>query len=173
LKLNAGPVADARNLFLFSFYSKGIRFGNCIMLRREDVRDGRIHIRVSKGGKYISIKIHARLQAILDLYPIGEFVFPFVDHEPDDPEEFLKLIGSCNTVVNRNLKVVAALAEIKKKLTFHIARHTFAYLLKQKTHSILVIQDALGHSESRTTEQYLKALDDEILDSEMEKLYGV
>jgi hypothetical protein len=35
-----------------------------------------------------------------------------------------------------------------------------------------VIKDALGHSESRTTEIYLKALDDERLDKEMDKLYG-
>lgn len=172
LQLKPGAVNDARNLFLFSFYFKGMRFGNCIMLRREGVRDGRVYIRTSKGGKYISIKIHSRLQAILDIYPEGEFVFPFVDNEPEDPEEYLKLVGSRNTIVNRNLKIVAALAEIKKELTFHTARHTFAYLLKQKTHSVLVIQDALGHSDSRTTEQYLKALDDEILDPEMEKLYG-
>ena len=36
-----------------------------------------------------------------------------------------------------------------------------------------IIQDALGHSDSRTTEIYLKTLKDERLDGEMEKLYGV
>lgn len=82
------------------------------------------------------------------------------------------MIDSLNVIVNRNLKVVAELVGISKALTFHIARHTFAFHLKKKTDSIHVIKDSLGHSRSSTTEQYLQALDDEYLDIEMDKLYG-
>lgn len=172
LKLKPGSVKDARNLFLFSFYAKGLRFGNCIMLRRKDISSGRINVKTSKGGKFISIKIHARLQGILDQYDGKEFVFPFVNCEPEDPEEYIELVNSRNSVVNYNLKIVAKLALISKPLTFHIARHSFAFLLKLKTDNINVIQDSLGHSDQRITATYLKALDDEFLDNELEKLYG-
>lgn len=172
LKLAPGPVADARNLFLFSFYAKGQRFEVCTILRRDQVREGRIHFRTNKGNDYISVKIHARLQAILDQYPTGEFVFPFVKAIPDTKEKYLKMIASINTGVNSNLKIVAALAKLTTNLTVHMARHSFAYQLKKVTDSINVIQDSLGHSDQRTTQIYLKSLDDEILDKEMDKLYG-
>jgi len=75
-------------------------------------------------------------------------------------------------MVNRDLKTIAALCNIKKNLTFHMARHTFADHLKQTSTSIHVIQDSLGHSDARTTQMYLTSLGDERLDKEMDKLYG-
>lgn len=173
LKLSPGPAADARNIFLFSYYAKGARFENCAVLRRADIRDGRINFRTNKGNKYLSVKIHARLQAILDQYQDGDFVFPYVKEIPEDAEEYINMIGSKNTVVNRNLKVVQSLAEIHTPISMHIARHSFAYHLKKVSGNINVIQDALGHSDQRTTQIYLKSLDDQRLDGEMEKLYGV
>lgn len=172
LQLSPGPVADALNLFLFSYYAKGARFENCIMLRREDISNGRIHFRTNKGNKYISVKVHARLQAILDLYPEGDYIFPYVKEEPEDPAEYLSVVGSRNVIANRNLKVAAALAEIDKPITFHMARHSFAFHLKKVTKNINIIQESLGHSDQKTTAIYLKALDDEVLDEEMDKLYG-
>ena len=173
LPLSTGPVADARNIFLFSFYAKGQRFEVCATLRRDQVANGRIHFRTNKGNEFISVKIHTRLQAILDLYPEGEFIFPYVSEIPTDPEAYLSMISSCNTIVNRNLKVVARGAKIKTTLTMHIARHSFAYQLKKVSDNVNVIQDALGHSDQRITQAYLKALEDERLDPEMEKLYGL
>jgi integrase/recombinase XerD len=173
LELAPGPVNDARNLFLFSYYAKGARFENCIMIKRSDIHSGRIFFRTNKGNKYISVKIHERLQAILNHYPEGEYIFPYTAEAPAGAAAYLKHIDSRNVIVNRNLKVVQALAEIKTHLTFHIARHSFAYHLKKVSDNINVIQDSLGHSDQRTTQIYLKALDDDRLDGEMEKLYGV
>lgn len=172
LPLKPGPVNDARNLFLFSYYCKGARFENCVMFRRPDLVNDRAMFRSNKGNKYLSVKIHARLQAVIDTYPDGEFLFPYVKKMPVGKKEYKGMIDSLNVIVNRNLKIVAQLAGISKLLTFHIARHTFAYHLKKKTDSMHVIQDSLGHSKSSTTEVYLKALDDEYLDKEMDKLYG-
>jgi len=169
----SGALADARNLFLFSFYAKGQRFENCITLRRDQVRNGRIFFVTNKGKDPISVKIHGRLQAILDLYTGEEFVFPMIRELPSDPEKYINLIGSWNTVVNKNLKAVARLAKIKTPVSFHIARHSFANQLKGVTGNIHAIKEALGHSDYRTTEIYLKSLEDEAIDGEMEKLYGV
>lgn len=171
LKLQPGPVNDARNLFLFSYYCKGARFENCVTVKRVDVINDRILFKTNKGNKFISVKIHSRLQAIISAYE-GEFLFPYIKELPVGKKAYKGKIDSLNTVVNCNLKIVAQLAGISKPLTFHIARHTFAFHLKKKTDSMHVIQDSLGHSKSSTTEQYLQALDDEALDKEMDKLYG-
>lgn len=171
LQLKLGPVNDARNLFLFSYYCKGARFENCIMAKRSDVVNDRVMFKTNKGNKYISVKIHTRLQAIIGAYE-GDFLFPYIKVMPAGKKEYKKKIDSLNVIVNRNLKIVASLAGITKELTFHIARHTFAFHLKKKTDSIHVISDSLGHSRSQTTEIYLQSLDDEYLDKEMDKLYG-
>lgn len=173
LQLRHGSVNDARNLFLFSYYTKGQRFENCITMRRDQVIGGRLVIITNKGKDHMSVKIHSRLQAILDQYPgDGELLFPFIEQLPTDTKGYLAAVESQNTVFNRNLKVVAMHAEIKKPLTFHIARHSFADQLSNLTDSVSVVQAALGHSDEKTTRLYLNALKDERLDPEMEKLYG-
>lgn len=171
LQLQDGPVNDARNLFLFSYYSKGQRFENCIMVKREHIKNDRIFFKTNKGQKFISVLIHDRLRDILKQYKGKGFVFPYVTGIPEKKKDYIKLIDVCNVIVNRNLKIVSALAETKP-FTFHVARHSFAYHLKKVAGNIAVIQDSLGHSNSRTTEIYLKALDDEFLDTEVSKLYG-
>lgn len=173
LKLKPGPVNDARNLFLFSYYCKGNRFETCITCRRDMIVNGRVILKTNKGEKFVSVKVHSRLQAIIDQYAGDDtYLFPYIKETPKTKKEYIKTIDSVNVIVNRNLKTVAALAGISKALTFHIARHTFAFHMKKKTDSIHVIKDALSHSRSSTTEIYLQALDDEYLDEHMRKLYG-
>lgn len=167
-----GPYQDARNLFLFSYYAKGARFENCIFLESIDIRNGRIFFKTNKGQKYISVLISAKLQKVLDQYPGKPFVFPYIKKHPADNFEYRQVKDSANSQVNKYLKVVGAMAEIKIPLTFHIARHSLAFHLKKTSASIHVIKDVLGHSDTRTTEIYLKGLDDEYLDEEMKKLYG-
>jgi integrase len=173
LDLKPGPVNDARNLWLFSYYCKGNRFETCITCRRDMIINGRIIFKMNKGEKFVSVKIHSRLQAIIDQYEgKGQLLFPYITSLPKDKKEYLKKIDSLNVIVNRNLKIVAALAGVKTKLTFHIARHTFATHLRDVSDNIHVIKESLGHSSTRTTEIYLKSLGDEKLDKEMDKLYG-
>jgi integrase len=172
LPLQPGRLNDDRNLALFSYYCKGARFETCITFKRENIRGDRLLFISNKGGKPFSVKIHPRLQKIIDQYREGEYLFPQVLELPADPLKYKKLLDVQNTLVNRSLKIIAGLCEIKINLTFHIMRHSFAWHLKKTSTSIHVIKDALNHSDSRTTEIYLKALDDEILDGEMEKLYG-
>lgn len=174
LKLRSGPTNDARNIFLFSYYTKGQRFETCLMCKKEAVSQGRIHFRSNKGLKYLSVKIHPRLKKIIDQYKKGpgEYLFPYLLETPASKKAYISKVGSFNAMVNAELKTVAALAGIKINLSMHIARHTFAFHLKQSGSSIHVIKDALGHSKTDTTEIYLKALDDEVIDKDMERLYG-
>lgn len=177
LPLKSGAVKLARDLFLFSFYCKGIRFETVITMQNSAVDDNRIHFQTNKGKKFLSQHLHSRLKAIVEAYGADNgYLFPVLT-EPlaeltKDPFAYRKALDVANTLTNRNLKTAAKLAGIKKPVTFHIARHTFAYLLKQVSSNIHVIKDSLGHSKSDITEVYLKELDDQFLDAELHKLYG-
>lgn len=166
------PYQDARNLFLFAYYSKGARFENCIFLERKNIRDGRIYFETNKGHKFLSVLISQKLQAILNHYPTGQYVFPYIKETPPDEFIYRSVKDVANSLVNRYLKVIGAMAGIKVPLTFHLSRHAIAFHLKKAGVEISSIQDILGHSSSRTTEIYLKSLDDEFLDEEMKKIYG-
>jgi len=168
----SGPYNDARNLFLFSYYAKGARFENCIFLERKDIRDGRIYFETNKGHKNLSVLISAKLKRILDQYPTGQYVFPYIKETPENEFIYRSVKDSANTMVNRYLKVVTGLAKIQIPVTFHQARHSISFHLKKAGVNINAIQDVLGHSSVRTTEIYLKSLDDESLDEEMKKVYG-
>ena len=63
-----------------------------------------------------------------------------------------------NQKVNEMLKLIAEIAEIKKRLTFHSARHTFAMISLNMDIPIEVIQDLLDHSGLETTKIYAKML---------------
>lgn len=174
LCLQPGIVNDARNLFLFSYYCKGARFETCITMLKKQVGKERIEFKTNKGEKYLSVKIHPRLANLVSYYKKspGPFLFPFLSEHPENKRAYISTMNSWNTYVNRQLKIIAGLAGIKINLSMHIARHSFAFHLKQNSDNIHVIQEALGHSRQVTTETYLKALGDEVLDKEMEKLYG-
>lgn len=195
LVIPAGPINDARNLFLFSYYCKGARFENCVMMLKAHIKNDRISWRINKGKRLISVKIHSKLQAILDQYKDhqGAFIFPYADklrdHRRYGPAiknyinkggevlegketSHIKMIDVLNVTIGRCLDEIARQLEWKDSLNFHKARHSFAFHLKKRTDSISVIQDSLGHKDQRTTEIYLQSLDDEQLDVEMRKLYG-
>jgi integrase/recombinase XerD len=164
----------ARDLFLFSYYCKGVRFETCITAKKSAIANGRIYLQANKGKQFISILIHPKLQAIIDRYKDNktDTIFGRVNtKEIDMVKAKRSKIGSENTMINGLLKDVAALAEIPIPLSMHHARHTLAFHLKQVTENIHVIKEALGHSRTQITETYLNALDDEAIDNQMAKVY--
>jgi integrase/recombinase XerD len=174
LQLKPGPVKLARDLFLFSYYCKGLRFENCICIPKSALTNGRLHYIINKGLKHLSTRLHPKLQAIIDEYInndtdtiFGRFSLKDIDTKKKKRGK----VGSENAYINNNLKDVAILAEIPIALSFHHARHAFAYHMKIGGKTLEVIKDSLGHSRSSITEVYIKSLDDEYLDKEVEDLY--
>jgi site-specific recombinase XerD len=178
LKLIDPTYKFARDLFLFSYYCKGIRFETAITMRKKQIVGSRIAFTANKGGKIMSVQIHSKLQAIIEQYKKNdtEYIFGKLSVSFEDLLKSNRLkrskIGAENAMVNRSLKTIASLAEINIDLSFHHSRHSLAFHLKQASGNIGAIQDILGHSRSAITEVYLKSLDDEYLDQELQKVYG-
>lgn len=63
-----------------------------------------------------------------------------------------------NQVLNRELKVLIEKAGIKKQISFHCARHSFASNLIEAKTNILYVRDLLGHQNLSETQIYAKSL---------------
>jgi len=139
----------------------------------------RLEYRMSKTGTGKSIKLLPQTHAILDHYkPQGDgqadgFLFPILaGYEVATPRKLLNAISSQNKLTNKHLKKIAKRAGITISLSFHIARHSFADIARQKGWDVYLISKALGHSSIKVTESYLKGFDAEALDAEMENLFS-
>ena len=174
----------ARNYFMFSFYNAGIRFGDLCLLKRKNIKDGRLKYLMSKTTnnsepKFKNIKLLPQAVEILQAYNYqdkspNEYLFPIVDEAKnlDDPIIFDREKQSQNAMQNKRLKRLAKKAKISENLTTHIARHSFANYARKQGMSIYSISKALAHSDLNTTEQYLASFDEEMLDNEMEELFS-
>lgn len=163
LPLVAGShLFHARNAFLISFYCQGMRFENVATLRQHHIIGDHIVYQMNKGRKHREIFIHPKLRSILENYKDGvPYLMPFIKSEVLGPADLRNKKGAANSMVNRNLKVLAMMAGIKINLSFHTARHSFARLAKKNGVDTNVIKDSLGHSDVKITEAYLEALDDD------------
>lgn len=75
-----------------------------------------------------------------------------------------------NQKMNEYLKEIATLCDIKKRLTVHVSRHTFATTVTLANHvAIQNVSKMLGHSSTRMTQHYARVLDNSI----MEDMKGV
>lgn len=166
-----------KNYFLYSFYNAGIRFGDLCTLTWDNLIDGRLVYSMHKTGKQKSIKQLEPMKEILDLYRTedvsgSDYIFPILDKKHDDPMELRRRISTNNVLTNKRLKKIATKAGIDANISFHVSRHSFAHYALKKGMDLYSISKALGHSDLKITEQYLKSFDEEKLDSDMEEIFG-
>lgn len=175
----------ARDLFLFSFYTRGMSFVDMAYLRREDIRDGVIYYRRHKTGQLYNVAILPELQQIIDRYegrclpwvlpvmmeytPDGDAV-PMVcdDPSPEAQKEFRQRLYKRYkyglTHYLRYLRRLSRTLGLERSLSFNVARHTWASLARDKGIPVSVISVGLGHTTEKTTAIYLDELNNHKLD---------
>jgi len=160
LDLSNNPLhLHARNIWLFSFYLAGMRVGDVLKVKWNDIQEDRIMYRMSKNNKSLSLKIPDKAFSILDHYrPLkkstDDYVFPDLkDTDATDLKSILRKTKATNKKINNYLKQIATLAEIDKKLTMHIARHSFGNISGDKI-PIQMLQKLYRHSSITTTINY-------------------
>jgi site-specific recombinase XerD len=178
LKLEKGSLLwHCRNYFIFSFNVAGIRIGDLIELKWENIIDGRLEYYMSKTGSFKSILLSKRNIEILKHYHhdnvnLNDYIFPLLRNDVNYSDELFLFnqISSKTTIVNKALKELARLAEIDKNLTTHIARHTFGDIARKKKVSLYDIKNMFAHDSLKTTEIYLASLDNESQDETMKEV---
>lgn len=149
----------ARNVWLFSFYFAGIRAADVLEIRWSDIYDERLHYRMNKNSKLLSLKIPEKALSILDYYKNTkrsdeDFVFPELKKaDLKDAKDVYAKTKTATKKFNKYLVEVAKKAKVKKKVTMHIARHSFGNLSEDKI-PIKMLQKLYRHSDLKTTISY-------------------
>ena len=148
----------AKDMFLFGCFT-GLSYIDIKTLAPEHFEKdntGRIWIkkRRVKTGVLSRIPLLPIAKLILDKYKGGEKLLPIQD--PAD--------------INKYLKDIAILCDIKKRITFHTSRHTFASTVTLANNiSLEVVSKMLGHTNTRMTNHYAKLID-RYIGEQMDKL---
>ena len=173
-------IWHSRNMFLFSYYQAGMRASDCIKLTWGNVIAGRLIYYMDKNEKPLNLKIMPKAEEILKLYrqtgvKAKDYVFPLLDNRKDFSDRIFLFnqVSSKNALINKNLRKIAEKLELKKKLSFHIARHSFASIAKnEKNLSTDMISELLNHSSVSITKAYLQGFENADLDNSLESVTG-
>lgn len=153
------PQNHARNVWLFSYYLAGMRTADVLKIKWKDIQEGRLYYRMNKYNKVISLKVSDKLQNIINQYThpnfgVDEFIFPELRGiNRKNADRMLRSTKNANLKVNKHFKKIAEKAEISKKLTMHIARHSLGNIAGDKIHP-LMLQKLYRHSDLKTTINY-------------------
>lgn len=164
LDLSANPLADyARDLFLFSFYTRGMSFIDMAYLRKRDLRDGILTYRRRKTDRLIVVKWEEPMQRIVDKYDSSDspYLLPIIRSAGgDDRRQYRNAFH----LVNDRLKRIGAELGVAFPLTTYVARHAWASIAKTQNIPVSTISEALGHDSEITTRIYLASLDFSVVD---------
>jgi len=141
-------VKNSLRHFLFSCYT-GIRFGDSKKKNEEHVINDRLAMKTTKTGKVINIPFNRQAKLLLEAV-------------------LTRKLKQSNKRVNHDLEKCMVAAGIKKEITYHCSRHTFAIHCILLGIDIITVRDWLGHASVTTTEIYAK-IAQEYKDQSMKK----
>lgn len=146
-----------RDIFLFSCFT-GLAYIDVKNLTKSHISIG------IDGDKWIfTHRQKTETASKIPILPVTQMIInKYADHPQSVNEDKLLPILS-NQKMNAYLKEIAAVCEIEKELTFHIARHTFATTVTL-TNGVPIesVSKMLGHKNLRTTQHYAKVLDKKV-----------
>ena len=165
LDLSLNPTLDfARDMFLFSFYTRGMSFIDMAYLKKKDLANGILTYRRRKTGQQLFIKWEKCMQEIVDKYDtdfISPYLLPILKYPYEDRCQYKNVLSR----INKQLKEIAKLVDIAMPLTMYVARHSWASIAKSKNIPVSVISEGMGHDSEMTTQIYLASLDSSIVDN--------
>lgn len=156
---NEPQLHHARNLWLLSFYFAGMRISDVLRLTWSDFADGRLYYAMGKNAKGGSLKVPEKAVAILSQYENQkdniDLIFYHLKSISNRSNlfEVQRKISNATKTIDEALTKIAKILGIKKKLTMHIARHTFGNLSGDKI-PIQMLQRLYRHTSITTTIGY-------------------
>jgi integrase len=164
LDLSLQPSLDfTRDMFMFSFYTRGMSFIDMAYLKKKDLSNGILSYRRRKTGQQLFIRWEKCMQEIIEKYdnPHSSYLLPII--KPIKADERTQYQNAMSQI-NRNLKTIGKMVDIQLPLTMYTARHSWASVAKNKNIPISVISEGMGHDSEMTTQIYLASLDNAVVD---------
>ena len=162
-----------KDFWLFSYFGNGMNVKDIAFLKWKNIHDGYLifeRIKTERAmrsdPKLITVFINEDMWSIIERWgnkdrSINNYIFPILEHgmtplrQYDVVQLFLGLINEWMERIRKQLG-------IDKKITTYVARHTFSTVLKRSGASTEYIQEALGHADIKTTENYLDSFGKEV-----------
>lgn len=164
LDLSRTPQLDyARDLFMFSFYTRGMSFIDMAFLKKKDLQNGILVYRRKKTSQQLTIRWEKPMQEIIAKYDTGDspYLLPIIKEYSTDLHA--QYINAAHTM-NDRLKKIGERIGLEIPLTSYVARHSWASIARSKNISISIISEAMGHDSESTTRIYLASLDTSSVD---------
>lgn len=166
----------AKDLFLFSYFTAGMNFGDIARLRYKDIVKGRVNYSRHKTQKLLSFQLVPNALRIIEKYSKDshaqeDYIFPILNcREHTTPQQVFNRLHKVLRKVNRELKILGEQIGLAMPLTTYVARHTYATVLKRSGVSVALISESLGHSDLSTTQIYLDSFENSQIDEAMQHL---
>lgn len=166
-ELPGGGLSFARDLFLFSFYTRGMSFVDMAYLRKGDAAGGVIVYFRRKTGRQLTIRVEPCIQEIIDRYAphVADTPYLLPILTATDPAAAFRQYRSALVSFNRRLKEISHLLRLECGLTSYVSRHTWATTAYRRHVPTSVISEGLGHGSERMTRIYLAAFEQSELDA--------
>ena len=141
-----GRKVQARDLFLFACYT-GLAYVDIVKIRKSDIMviEGKPYIadRRRKTGSMYKLRLLPKAMSILKKYDYN-----------------LNILS--NPHANVELKKIEKIAGLKKHISMHVGRHTFATLALSSGVRIETVSRMLAHADIKTTQIYAKVLQKDV-----------
>ena len=195
LDLSMKPSLDfARDMFLFSFYTRGMSFVDIAYLKKTDLQNGILTYRRRKTGQELSIKWEKCMAEIIAKYPENktDYLLPIIKEEGNGRNSVSHQAclngrvvtdeGKANErrqydntlhLVNYRLKELSTMLKLQRPLTMYVARHSWASAAKSKNVPLSVISEGMGHDSEATTQIYLASLETSVVDKANKMILGL
>lgn len=152
-------MALARDIFMFSFYTRGMSFVDMAFLKKTDLKGRLLEYCRKKTNQHLSIAWERALQTIVDRYAHltkdTSYMLPIIRAE--DGTEYQQY-RRMHENVNWALRIIGERAGLRIRLTTYVARHTWASIARNMNFSIAIISEGMGHRSYRTTQVYLDSI---------------
>ena len=172
MDLSGNPAGEfARDMFMLSFYTRGMAFVDMAFLRKTDLTGSILTYRRRKTGQRLQIKWENCMQEIVSRYSSGTspYLLPIIMNPgADERAQYLRAAGS----INRHLKAIGRSLGLPAPLTMYVARHAWASAARSKNIPLPVISEGMGHGSDTTTRIYLASLDNTIIDEANRTIIG-
>ncbi len=159
----------ARDMLLFSFYTRGMSPIDMAYLRKSDLKDGMLTYCRQKTGQRLSVRWERCMAEIVERWEAeshGEYMLPILKRSDNHRNEYRSKM--CK--INRLLKEIGRLVGMEKPLTMYVARHSWASVARSIEVPLAVISEGMGHDSESTTLIYLASLDRTAVDRANEQI---
>ncbi len=170
VKTDLGTRMDShKDMFVFASCVGGLRVSDMLQLQWKHFDGTNINFTIKKTKSQLSVKVPNKGLDILSKYKSidsisNDFIFDMLptDIYTKTAKDLDDAISSSTAFINKNLKLIAKVAKIEKKISFHISRHTWATRALRKGVSIDKVSKLMGHSAIKETQIYAKIINSEL-----------